>query len=176
MSLTAYEISIPILVRGLSNLQTYLDHAETLGAERPGGVEGVLAARLAPDMLTLAEQIRVVANKAVRHAARLADAKIPPFVETEATVEALRAQLIEATLYLNDLPEAAVTGAETRTFELSTPIVRGWFAGNDYILDLVLPDFFFHLTTVHDILRHLGAPIGKKTYLGQLGLQSGGYT
>jgi hypothetical protein len=41
---------------------------------------------------------------------------------------------------------------------------------------LVLPDFFFHVATAHDILRHLGAPIGKRNYLGRLGFQSGGYT
>lgn len=175
MSLSAYEISVPVLSRGLGNLQTYLDHAETLAAQTPGGIEAVLGARLAPDMLTLADQIRVVANKATRHAARLADVELPPIIETDPTLEALRARLAEAILYLNALPEAAVMGAESRTFELSTPIVRGWFAGGDYILDLVLPDFFFHVTTVHDILRHLGAPIGKRTYLGRLGLQSGGY-
>jgi len=46
--------------------------------------------------------------------------------------------------------------------------------GEDYIRHLVLPDFFFHISVAHAILRHLGAKIGKRDYLGNLAQQSGG--
>ena len=49
-------------------------------------------------------------------------------------------------------------------------------ASDDYIRHLVIPDFFFHIATAHAILRHLGAPIGKRDYLGNLSEQSGGYS
>ena len=176
MSLTAYEISIPVMVRGLNVLQDYLGHAEALGAGRPDGVGGVLETRLAPDMLNFADQIRVVCNKAERHAAHLAGKDNPPEANAPATAPALKARLAQAILYLESLPEEAIVGAEARTYQLSNPLVRGWFGGSDYILQLVLPDFFFHLTTAHDILRHLGAPIGKRDYLGRLGIESGGYS
>jgi hypothetical protein len=52
--------------------------------------------------------------------------------------------------------------------------VRGWFGGDDYIRHLVLPDFFFHISIAHAILRHLGAKVGKRDYLGSLSQQSGG--
>ena len=32
----------------------------------------------------------------------------------------------------------------------------------------VLPDFFFHIAIAHAILRHLGAHVGKRDYLGNL--------
>jgi hypothetical protein len=39
----------------------------------------------------------------------------------------------------------------------------------------VLPDFFFHISIAHAILRRLGAKkIGKRDYLGNLTQQSGG--
>ena len=88
---------------------------------------------------------------------------------------ALRARLREARAYLEALPEAEVLGAQARTYELSTPLIRGWFGGTDYILELVLPDFFFHQAVAHAILRHLGADIGKRNYLGRLSVESGGY-
>jgi hypothetical protein len=75
---------------------------------------------------------------------------------------------------LEGLDLEALAGAENHTFELSPPIVRGWFGGSEYIFLLVMPDFFFHVTTVHDILRHLGAPVGKRDYLGRLSQESGG--
>jgi uncharacterized protein len=37
------------------------------------------------------------------------------------------------------------------------------------VLTFVLPNFFFHVTTLHDILRQNGFPVGKLDYLGSLG-------
>jgi len=37
-----------------------------------------------------------------------------------------------------------ISGAQSHTYELTPPIVRGWFGGEDYIRHLVLPDFLFH--------------------------------
>ena len=34
------------------------------------------------------------------------------------------------------------------------------------LLGLSLPQFFFHLTTAYDILRHAGVDIAKKDFLG----------
>jgi hypothetical protein len=83
-------------------------------------------------------------------------------------------RLAYTTSYLNELTAEDLAGAETHTFELTPPIVRGWFGGADYITLLVIPDFHFHVATAHDILRHLGAPVGKRDYLGRLSQESGG--
>jgi hypothetical protein len=42
------------------------------------------------------------------------------------------------------------------------------FDGLDYLLKFVLPNFFFHVTTAYDILRHCGIEIGKRDFLGKL--------
>jgi hypothetical protein len=41
------------------------------------------------------------------------------------------------------------------------------FSPEDYILQFSLPNFFFHLSTAYDILRHKGVPLGKMDYLGR---------
>jgi len=41
------------------------------------------------------------------------------------------------------------------------------FTGRGYVLDFALPNFFFHVTTAYDVLRHSGMPIGKMDYLGK---------
>ena len=176
MSLSAYDVSIPVMSRGIGILQDYVDHAVRLGETAEGGVDGVLEARLAPDMLNFADQIRVACTKAERHGAKLAGIHPPAPAQAPTTAPALKARAAQAILFLESLPEESVRGAEARTFELSDPLVRGWFGGDDYLLELVLPDFFFHVATAHAILRHLGAPIGKRDYLGRLGIQSGGYS
>lgn len=40
------------------------------------------------------------------------------------------------------------------------------FASQDYLLKFALPNFFFHVTTAYDILRHQGVPLGKMDFLG----------
>jgi hypothetical protein len=39
-------------------------------------------------------------------------------------------------------------------------------SAQDYLLNFALPNFFFHVATAHDILRHNGLAIGKREYLG----------
>jgi hypothetical protein len=175
MSLTAYQISIPVMIRGLAVLDDYLDHARALAASRGLAEEAVLGARLAPDMLSFSEQISVLCNKVERHAALLARQDQPAPAEATPGFAGLKDRLAQATRFIAALPEEAVLDAETHTFELSDPLIRGWFGGTEYLLELVLPDFFFHVAMAHAILRHLGAPIGKRDYLGRLGLQRGGY-
>ena len=34
-----------------------------------------------------------------------------------------------------------------------------------------LPNFFFHTTTAYDILRHKGAPLGKRDFMGKMKLK-----
>ena len=38
--------------------------------------------------------------------------------------------------------------------------------GKQYFLTFTLPNFYFHLTTAYDILRHNGVPLGKPDFVG----------
>jgi hypothetical protein len=40
--------------------------------------------------------------------------------------------------------------------------------GNDYLLRFALPNFYFHVTTAYDILRHAGVELGKVDFIGTL--------
>ncbi len=50
--------------------------------------------------------------------------------------------------------------------EAPVVVQLGTFARETYLLGFALPNFFFHLATVHAILRHNGVPLGKLDYLG----------
>ena len=55
------------------------------------------------------------------------------------------------------------------TFDASQAPVRVGpieFTGLSYLLGFVLPNFYFHVTTAYDILRHNGVELGKLDYLG----------
>ena len=60
-------------------------------------------------------------------------------------------------------------GAERRTIELKLRFASGTFRGDQYLLQVLLPNFYFHIATVHNILRHNGLKVGKKDYIGKFG-------
>jgi uncharacterized protein len=65
----------------------------------------------------------------------------------------LKGRLLETRGFLQNVQPDEIAGAQSHTYELTPPIVRGWFGGEDYIRHLVLPDFFFHISIAHAILR-----------------------
>jgi len=42
------------------------------------------------------------------------------------------------------------------------------FTNQNFVLSFSLPNFYFHATTTYDILRSLGAPLGKMQFMGQM--------
>ncbi len=40
----------------------------------------------------------------------------------------------------------------------------------EYLHEVALPNFYFHLTTAYAILRHAGVDVGKMDYLGSVEL------
>ena len=65
------------------------------------------------------------------------------------TYPALKGRLLETRGFLQNVPPDEIASAQSHTYELTPPIVRGWFGGDDYIRHLMLPDFFFHLSIAH---------------------------
>ena len=174
MSFSVYDITVPVMVHGLNVMDKYLDDAKAL--ERFKGFEAgaILGERLAPDMITFGEQFSVICNKVEAHIAKLMREAPPKPRDVAMSYPALNSRLIETRSFLKNVQPDEIAGAQSQTYELTPPIVRGWFGGDDYIRHLVLPDFFFHISVAHAILRKLGAKIGKRDYLGNLAQQSGG--
>lgn len=175
MPFSVHEIVVPVFQHGLTVLGTYVEHACAFAEARQADPREILGTRLAPDMLTFADQVSVTCTKIERHTSRLA-ALVPPDSQSGGNDRvSLHARLDETRAFLANVTPETFKGAENRTYELSPPIVRGWFGAADYITLLVLPDHFFHLATAHAILRHLGVEVGKRDYLGDLSFLSGGY-
>jgi hypothetical protein len=61
-----------------------------------------------------------------------------------------------------------LAGSESRLLDLKLRAATGPFRGDAYLLSILLPDFYFHVTTAHDILRNQGVQIGKTDYFGKL--------
>ena len=161
MPLSMYQASIPVLLRGFRNLSAVLRKGEA----HPGSANFV-EARLAPDMFPLAGQIQRASDTSKGCAARLAGIEAPRFPDEEKTFADLQARIDKTVAFLQSVKPAQIDGSETKPIEFKAGPTTLKFTGESYLLGFVLPNFFFHVTTAYDILRHKGVTLGKMDYLG----------
>lgn len=95
MSLSVHEIVVPTMILGLGVMDDYVDHAARFAAAKMIPISEILDTRLAPDMLSFAEQIAVLCNKVQAHASKLARRDMPAPVKLLQTSAAQTEHSIE---------------------------------------------------------------------------------
>ncbi|MGH8308255.1 MAG: DUF1993 family protein, partial [Steroidobacteraceae bacterium] len=70
--------------------------------------------------------------------------------------------------YLKSVPAAALEASADR--DITVPLRDRTLSmkGLTFLQRWALPNFFFHVTTAYDILRHNGVEIGKRDFLGNV--------
>jgi hypothetical protein len=111
-------------------------------------------------------QIQIASDIAKLGAARLAGIDPPSFPDTESTFPELQERIRKTIDFLKSVPEDKYQGAEDRTVVLKFPNRELSFPGRVFLNNFVLPNFYFHVTTAYDLLRHKGIEIGKMDYMG----------
>jgi uncharacterized protein len=167
MTLSMYQASVPVLVRGLTNLKNILGKAQAHAAAKQIDQAAFVGARLFPDMLPLNRQVHIATDTAKGCAARLAGVEAPKFEDVEVTFDELCERLDKTIAYLKEFTPAQIDGSEARNIVLKMRTGPIEFTGASYLLHFVIPNFHFHVTTAYDILRHNGVEIGKLDYLGK---------
>jgi hypothetical protein len=168
MPLSMYELSVPVLLRGFAVLSTYLDKAASFASENKIAPEVLIDARLAPDMLSFAGQIQRASDNAKGGVARLASVEAPPFADTEKTFDELRERIAKTVAWIETVKPEQFEGSESRAIPFKSGSINATLRGDTYLLQMLLPNFFFHVTTAHDILRHNHVQIGKMDYFGKI--------
>lgn len=165
MPISMFNASVPVFIRGLTVLSSLLDKAEQHAKALSLAEAALVEARLAPDMLTLAGQVQRASDTAKLGTARLTGTEAPSYEDKESRFNELQERCAKTIAYLQTVQADAFEGSETRPVTFGgTP--KWTLPGEDYLLRFALPNFFFHVTTAHDILRHKGVTIGKRDYLG----------
>ncbi|WP_246795202.1 DUF1993 domain-containing protein [Burkholderia perseverans] len=166
MSVSFYDVSIPVLVRGLRNLSKILEIGETHAREKGIDPDTLTTARLFDDMLPLTGQVQLASDAAKGCVARLAGVAVPSFEDTEKTFADLQARVAKTIAFAESIGAEQFADGATRTVTLPLRSGPREFEGRVYLTEFVLPNFYFHVTTAYGILRHNGVPLGKLDYLG----------
>jgi hypothetical protein len=161
-----YDRSIPVFIHGLTAMSKILDKAEADCATRKIDPTVLLTDRLYPDMLPFTRQIQIASDHARRGAARLAAVEPLTMADTEASFADLRDRIARSIENLNSFTPAQLAGADTRAVTIKAGPREMTFTGADYLALYAIPNFYFHLTVAHCILRANGVPIGKGDFLG----------
>ena len=168
MSISMHSMSVPVFLRMLDNMNSWLDKAEAHAKEKKFETSVYLGARLAPDMLSFTKQIQIACDAAKFCMARLSGVDAPKFEDDETTLADLRARIRKTADYLRSVPVDSIDGTDDK--DIAVPRRDGSLTmkGETYLKQFVLPNFFFHATTVYALLRHNGVDLGKGDYLGSL--------
>ena len=167
MTISMYKASVPTFIRMLDNLAAILEKAAAHAEARKIDPAVLVGSRLFPDMFPLVKQVQIATDAAKGGAARLAGLEPPAFEDNEATFADLVARVRKTVAYLQTLEPGQIDGSEDRTVTWKTRSATKSMQGMPYLLNHVLPNLYFHITTTHGILRHNGVEIGKGDYLGR---------
>lgn len=156
---------VPDLIHGLRCLSSILSKAETHCESHGIDRDALLKARLFPDMFDLTRNVTTACDAAKFTAARLSQTEPPRYEDNEASFAELQVRIAQTIAFLETIPDAAFATAETH--ELAVPLAPEGTArdGRTYLARFGLPNFYFHLATAYNILRHNSVPLGKRDFL-----------
>lgn len=166
MTISMYDLSVPVFTRGLNQLSHVLDKGLAHVKAHDGDPSLLVNARLAPDMLTLAGQVQRASDASKLGVARIGGLTAPPFADSETSFEDLQARIMKTVDYLASVDRSAIDGREESPVKIKVGGHEIDFAAQRYLLQFALPNFFFHVTTAYALLRQHGVAIGKRDYLG----------
>jgi hypothetical protein len=167
-----HDDAIRLFAKTLRNLEHWMDKAEAHAKAKSFEVDVLAHARLAPDQYDFVRQVQSACDQAKYAAAYLGGKEPPSHPDTEQTFAELRERVTKCLAFLDGVQAKDLAGAETR--KVAPPWLGGrWLRGDDYLVHVAIPNFFFHATTAYAILRHNGVDLGKMDYIGALPVQEG---
>jgi hypothetical protein len=151
----------------LKSLETWLDKAEQYAAVKKFDVGVLLTGRLATNMKPFIYQVQSACDYVKAAAAWLSGQTPPKHEDNEQTIDEVRARIRKTIAFAESVTEAQYAGASERKVSLSWAPGKV-LGGEDYLLQMTIPNTFFHVAMAYAILRHNGVDIGKMDFLGPI--------
>ena len=163
-----HEASVGVFVHYLRNLSGLLDRAASDAQARKFDPAILLGMRLYPNMYDLTQQVAEAIRHAVIASALLAGREPIGFPQERPDLAGLKTRIAASIDFIESLPRAEIDASADRdvVFRLRSGVGLP-FTGRSLVLTFSVPQFFFHVTTAYDILRHAGVDLVKKDFLGR---------
>lgn len=172
MAFSLYDATVANYLQILSAASGFLDKSLAHFRDKGMDLAEVVETRLAPDMLPFRFQVVSLAHHSRGAMAAAQNGLFVPPAPKGEDYAGLQALVTDARNELAALtPETvdALIGRDV-AFKLGDRTLP--FTAEGFLMSFSLPNFFFHATTTYAILRHLGAPLGKRDFIGRLKLKT----
>ena len=166
MAISMFDLSVKPFVRWLTNLSAFIDKAAAHAEARKFDGKVLVEARLAPDMFPFASQVRIACDFAKGCCARLAGVEPPKHEDNETTLEELKGRIAKCLDFVRSVKPEQLVGSEDRDITHALRAFTLNMKGLPYLTTFALPNFYFHVTTAYNILRHNGVELGKRDFMG----------
>jgi len=167
VTISMHDASVGAFTLYLHNLSALLDRSQAYADARRIDPSVLLNMRLHPTMYNLAQQVGEANRHAVIACALLAGRDPQNFPGSEPGIAELKSRIATTIDFIQGLPREEIDAAAERNvvFRFRNGSQRT-FTGRSLLLTFSVPQFFFHVTTAYDILRHAGVDLAKKDFLG----------
>ena len=162
-----YQASTPRFANMLRNLSALIDKAEVHCATKKIDPAAFTTYRLYPDMFPFTRQVQIACDTAKGAVARLAGAEIPKHEDTEQTFAELKARIAKTLDFIESVSASKIDGSDDKEIVLQMRSGERRYKGMQYLLGHAYPNFYFHVTTAYNILRHNGVDVGKGDFIGK---------
>ena len=167
-----HEDAIRLFAKTLRNLEQWMDKATAHAQAKKFDVDVLAQARLAPDMFSFVQQVQAGCDQAKYAAAYLGGKQPPSHPDTEKTFAECRERIAKCLAFIESVQSKDFAGSEDR--KVAPAWLGGkWLRGDDYVVNVAIPNFLFHMTVAYAILRHNGVELGKMDYVGSLPVREG---
>ncbi|GAM99455.1 hypothetical protein U91I_03108 [alpha proteobacterium U9-1i] len=170
MPLSLYDVTVPTFQQILGAVSGLLDKAEAHCAEKNTPHADIINARLHPEMLPFAYQVKSTVVHSLGALQSLPRGSFSPdMAPSPDTFAALKEKLSSASVALARFTPAEINAFEGRDMRFS--IKDNFhldFTAENFLMSFSMPNFYFHATTAYDILRSKGVALGKKNFMGKL--------
>ena len=161
-----YQASAPRFANMLKNLSTLLDKAQAHCEAKKIDPAALTAFRLYPDMYPLTRQVQIACDTAKGAMARLCGVEAPKHEDTEQTLPELKARIAKTLAFIDSVKAGQVDGSDAKEVVLKQRGQDVKYSGLQYLMGVAYPNFYFHVTTAYNILRHNGVELGKRDFVG----------
>ena len=167
MSISLYSATVPVFKQMLLALSDVLKKGEEHAQNRKFDPAVLLQSRLFPDMLPLVRQVQIACDFAKSVPARIAGVEVAAYEDSEQSFAELQQRIAKTLALIEGMTAEQLNGSAVKEVVLrpGTPKEKK-LTVEDYALTYGMPQFFFHVTTAYNLLRHNGVEIGKKDYMG----------
>lgn len=173
MALSLYSVTVPAYLQTLGAVLGLINKAEAHCQEHNTAPADLLQARLAPDMLPFAYQVKSTcvhslgAIEGVRRGLFSPDMSAPPD-----TFAALQARVNDTVVALTEIKPQEIDGFTGRAMRFAFGERTIDFLAEDFLLTFSQPNFYFHAATAYDILRWQGLKLTKRDFMGRMRIKT----